>query len=91
MRTGADVLRFFGFSNTTVKGACARQARILATYWWLCYCLLKAGRPKFASVHRPAAVAASSAAERAAAADAAAAKDAAELAEAEASMAAMVG
>lgn len=88
IRTGADVLRFFGFADTTVKGACARQARILSTYWWLCYCLLKAGRPKFASVHGPQrrelALAAAAAAEDDEAA-------AAELETAEASMAAMVG
>jgi ABC-type multidrug transport system ATPase subunit len=89
IRSGEDALRFFGFGDTTVAGACGRQARILATYWWLCFCLLKAGRPRFATLHRPqnaptgAAAAAEAAAEEA--------ETAAELAEAEASMAAMVG
>ena len=53
VRTGDDALAFFGFGGTTVRGACGRQARILATYWWLTFCLLKAGRPKFAPLHRP--------------------------------------
>jgi ABC-type multidrug transport system ATPase subunit len=99
MRTGDDVLRFFGFADTTVKSACGRQARILATYWWLCLCILRAGKPRFATLKRPGGGGGEGGGEGGAAGAGdedmrvrlEAAAEAEELAEAEASMAAMVG
>jgi ABC-type multidrug transport system ATPase subunit len=102
MRTGEDALRFFGFADTTVAGACGRQARILATYWWLCLCILRAGKPKFAALRRPGSEEGGGGGEegggggggeraRLLLEQAEAAADAEELATAEESMAAMVG
>lgn len=55
-RTGEEVLERQGFSGTAA-GSLAHQGRILAFYWWLTFCILRADKPRFQPMLPPAAAA----------------------------------
>jgi hypothetical protein len=41
------VLEWLGFDGSTIRGKLASQARIMLFYYWACYNILQAGRPRF--------------------------------------------
>lgn len=53
--TGDDVLNWLSFGHTSIPKTLGSEARILAFYYWLTYCILKAGKPKFEAIQAPAA------------------------------------
>eukprot|EP00878_Enallax_costatus_P000531 GHUV01000626.1.p2 GENE.GHUV01000626.1~~GHUV01000626.1.p2 ORF type:complete len:325 (+),score=108.41 GHUV01000626.1:3181-4155(+) len=53
MKTGEDVLNWLSFGHTSIKKTLGSEGRILAFYYWLTYCILKAGKPKFQPVEAP--------------------------------------
>jgi hypothetical protein len=55
---GDDVLNWLSFGHTSIPKTLGSEARILAFYYWLTYCILKAGKPKFEAVQAPAPAAA---------------------------------
>ncbi len=55
---GEDVLKWLSFGHTSIPKTLGAEARILAFYYWLTYCILKAGKPKFEAIQAPAAAAA---------------------------------
>lgn len=52
---GDDVLNWLSFGHTSIPKTLGAEARILAFYYWLTYCILKAGKPKFEAIQAPAA------------------------------------
>eukprot|EP00879_Flechtneria_rotunda_P031278 GHRR01034154.1.p1 GENE.GHRR01034154.1~~GHRR01034154.1.p1 ORF type:complete len:129 (+),score=43.44 GHRR01034154.1:1152-1538(+) len=54
MRTGEDVLNWLSFGHTSIRKTLGSEARILGFYYWLTYCILKAGKPKYQPVDAPA-------------------------------------
>jgi len=52
---GDDVLNWLSFGHTSIPKTLGSEARILAFYYWLTYCILKAGKPKFEAIQSPAA------------------------------------
>jgi hypothetical protein len=54
---GDDVLNWLSFGHTSIPKTLGSEARILAFYYWLTYCILKAGKPRFEAVQAPAAAA----------------------------------
>lgn len=55
---GEDVLNWLSFGHTSIPKTLGSEARILAFYYWLTYCILRAGKPKFQPVEEPPAAAA---------------------------------
>jgi hypothetical protein len=47
MRDGQAVLQWLGFADGSVLRKMGHEARILLFYYWLCYNILKAGKPRF--------------------------------------------
>ena len=45
--TGEQVLQRLAFENDSIGGTLAAQARVMAFYWWACYCILQARRPRY--------------------------------------------
>uniref|UniRef100_A0A383W6T5 ABC transporter domain-containing protein n=1 Tax=Tetradesmus obliquus TaxID=3088 RepID=A0A383W6T5_TETOB len=58
MKTGEDVLSWLSFGHTSIRKTLGSEARILGFYYWLTYCILRAGKPKFQPVEAAAAAAA---------------------------------
>lgn len=56
--TGDDVLNWLSFGHTSIPKTLGSEARILAFYYWLTYCILRAGKPKFEAIQPPPAAAA---------------------------------
>lgn len=50
---GEDVLNWLSFGHTSIRKTLGSEARILAFYYWMTYCILKAGKPKFQPVEPP--------------------------------------
>ena len=44
---GRDILARLGFENDSIKNATINQGRIMLFYWWCCYSILKAKKPKY--------------------------------------------
>jgi hypothetical protein len=67
--SGDDVLNWLSFGHTSIRKTLGSEARILAFYYYLTYCILKAGKPKFEAIQAPAAAATGAGSAAAAAAD----------------------
>lgn len=52
---GEDVLSWLSFGHTSIKKTLGSEGRILAFYYWLTFCILKAGKPKFQQIEPAAA------------------------------------
>jgi hypothetical protein len=52
MRDGQAVLEWLGFERSSVLRKLGHEARILLFYYWLCYNILKAGKPRFQEMAR---------------------------------------
>lgn len=52
------MLNWLSFGHTSIPKTLGSEARILAFYYWLTYCILKAGKPKFEAIQAPPAAAA---------------------------------
>jgi hypothetical protein len=63
---GDDVLNWLSFGHNSIRKTLGSEARILAFYYWLTFCILKAGKPKFEAIAAPAAAKAPAAAAAAA-------------------------
>jgi len=53
--SGEDVLSWLSFGHTSIKKTLGSEGRILAFYYWLTFCILKAGKPKFQQIEPAAA------------------------------------
>jgi hypothetical protein len=51
--SGDDVLNWLSFGHTSIRKTLGSEARILAFYYYLTYCILKAGKPKFEAIQAP--------------------------------------
>lgn len=51
------MLNWLSFGHTSIPKTLGAEARILAFYYWLTYCILKAGKPKFEAIQAPTAAA----------------------------------
>lgn len=51
--SGDDVLSWLSFGHTSIRKTLGSEARILGFYYWLTYCILKAGKPRFQLVEAP--------------------------------------
>lgn len=52
------MLNWLSFGHTSIPKTLGSEARILAFYYWLTYCILKAGKPKFEAIQAPSTTAA---------------------------------